>query len=135
MANEVVIYEGVKVVVASNAQIKPHVAGALALCFANYPKEQVPAETVMMYDAALSHFDTELLKAATIEALYRKPFFPRPAELADVARKIETLITSKGMYLKDDASRKRIAEIRAWQQDVHPATLAFIAMRKEIKHR
>lgn len=135
MSSEVTICEGVKVVVASNAQIKPHVAGALALCFANHPKEQVPAETLLMYDAALSHFDTELLKVATVETLYRQKWFPKPAELADAARKITTLITSKGMYLKDDASRKRIAEIRAWEKDIHPATESFIQRRREMKHR
>jgi hypothetical protein len=135
MASEIVKYAGMSITVPQSVTVAPHVAGALALCFAHHPKEQLPPESILMYHAQLEHLDAEMLKVAAMEFLSRSTWFPKPNEIARTARFIDTLITSKGMYLKDDASRKRIAEIRCFERDMRPATVEFIQRRREMKHR
>jgi hypothetical protein len=128
-------YAGMSITVPQNVTIAPHVAGAMAICFAHHPNADLPPESVLMYHEQLKHFDAEMLKVATYEFLSRSTWFPKPNEIARTARFIDTLITSKGMYLKDDASRKRIQEIRCFERDMRHETVAFIQHRREMKSK
>lgn len=54
----------------------------------NWPKEPLPAATRATYLLAIADLDYGLAQAATLQAIATRTFFPRPAELRQIAAEL-----------------------------------------------
>ena len=78
----------------------------------NWPKEPLPAATRATYLLAIADLDYGLAQAATLQAIATRTFFPRPAELRQIAA--ELVQAADGRPSAEEAWDEFYAAARKW---------------------
>lgn len=121
---------GITVIVPDDYEWSRATAAAMTLLNFAHPNQPMTRETLAAYDVILRNFHPDLAAAAAQETLARVKWFPKPQEIAESARNILTLITSRGMYATDKAGYERKESIKTWELDMLEDTRDFIQRAK-----
>lgn len=121
---------GITVSIAEGYQWSLSTAAAFALLASAHPQTALTEMSISAYDAILHNYPPALAAAAAQETLARVKWFPKPQEIAESARNILTLITSRGMYATDKAGYERKESIKTWELDMLEDTRDFIQRAK-----
>lgn len=121
---------GITVSIAPGYRWSLSTAAAFALLGSAHPQTDLDDMTISAYDAILRNYPPALAAAAAQEALARVKWFPKAQEIAEAARNLMALITSRGMYATDKAGRERKEAIKTWALDMLEDTQDFIQRAK-----